>query len=137
MRISTRSLFSTLWIFLILNYFYCDLLSLMDANNLSNLLKGKIDGISVNSTFLIISAVLMEIPILMVLLSRLLKPKLNRWANIVAGIIMTLVMVTSLLVGTVTWYYAFFATIEITTTLTIVWRAIIWKTETITNRQEI
>ncbi len=70
-------------------------------------------------------AVLMETAIAMVLLSRVLKYRANRWANIIAGIIHTAAVFLSLFVGTPALYYIFFATIEIACTLFIVWYA--WK----------
>jgi hypothetical protein len=67
----------------------------------------------------------MEIPIAMVLLSRILNYKANRWANIIAGIIMTLVQSATLFTATPTSYYLFCSIIEIAATIAIVWLA--WK----------
>ena len=62
----------------------------------------------------------------MVLLSRVLKYGANRWANIIAGTIMTLVQISSLFFGTApTTYYMFFSVIEVVCTAFIVWYA--WK----------
>jgi membrane protein implicated in regulation of membrane protease activity len=52
-----------------------------------------------------------------------LQYKLNRWANIVAGIIMTVVQSLILLPLSPTIYYVFFSIIEIATTALIVWYA--------------
>ena len=80
------------------------------------------------------SAVLMEIPIAMILASRLLPHRANRLANIIAGSIVTLVngFVTFIppLVG---WgrppalpEYLFFGTVETVCTVAIVWQAWTW-----------
>ena len=79
-----------------------------------------------NDGFLLSAALLMEIPIAMVLLSRILKYKANRLANIIAGLIKTNVMVLTLFVGTATSYYLFFAIIEIVCTTFIVFYALKW-----------
>lgn len=121
-----KVILSTLWIFVTLNYLYCDVLSLMSADMLNSLLTGEVGGIKMNETTLLGAAVLMEIPIAMVLLSRVLKYKANRWANIIAGSINTVVMIGTLLMGGASYHYIFFATIEITTTLFIVWYAWTW-----------
>ncbi len=63
----------------------------------------------------------------MVLLSRVLKYRANRWANIIVGAINTVAVLASFLVATPALYYAFFATIEIATTLTIIWYAWAWR----------
>lgn len=120
-----KVILSTLWIFVTLNYLYCDVLSLMSAELLNALLTGEVGGINMNETTLLLAAVLMEIPIALVLLSRVLKYKANRWTNIIAGLIKTIVMIGTLLMGT-SYHYIFFATIEIATTIFIVWYAWTW-----------
>jgi hypothetical protein len=79
------------------------------------------------------SAVLMEIPIAMILASRVLPFRANRLANIVAGAFLTLVngFLTFVppLVGARTPAlpeYLFFATIETVCTSVIVWQAWTW-----------
>ncbi|MCF7826331.1 MAG: DUF6326 family protein [Candidatus Marinimicrobia bacterium] len=124
-RMDQRIVLSTLWIFVTLNYLYCDLMGLMDANLLKQYLTGTVQGMEMNEGFLLGAAILMEIPIAMVLLSRILKYQINRWANIISALIKTLVMVATLFVGVPTLYYIFFAVIEIITTSFIVWYS--WK----------
>lgn len=117
---------STLWIFVTLNYLYCDLIGLMDSNLLKQYITGTVEGMEINESFLLVAAILMEIPIAMVLLSRTLSYKYNRYANIIAGSIKSFVMIATLFVGIPTIYYIFFAGIEILTTLFIVWYAWSW-----------
>ncbi len=118
-------LLSTVWIFVTFNYLYCDLIGMMDNTFLKQYLAGTVGNMKITQGFLLGASVLMEIPIAMILLSRILKYKANRWANIVAGTIVTLSQVASLTVAKPTIYYAFFSIIEIATTLFIVWTA--WK----------
>lgn len=121
-----RVLFSTLWVFVTFNYLYCDLIGLMDANLLKQYLSGNVEGLVMNETFLLYAGILMEIPISMILFSRLLSDKINAWFNLVAGGIKTLVMVLTLFMGSATVYYLFFATMEICTTVIICMLAIRW-----------
>jgi len=72
-------------------------------------------------------AFLMETAIAMVLLSRILKYGANRWANIVAGVIHTVLVSWTLCGGTPPAFYIFFAAIEILCTLFIIWYAWKWK----------
>jgi hypothetical protein len=72
--------------------------------------------------------ILIEIPIAMVLLSRVLEYRANRWANIAAGTVMTAVQFSTLVFSSFTdaaIYYVFFSIIEVTCTALIVWYA--WK----------
>ena len=109
--------FFTLWIFVTFNYIYADVVTLFDKSVVTNLSQQTLLG----------AAVLVETAIAMVLLSRVLKYKANRWANIIVGIINTVAVLASLLVATPVLYYAFFGTIEIATTLVIVWYAWTWR----------
>jgi hypothetical protein len=116
---------STLWLFATLNYLYCDVVTVMDPQKLKQFVAGTVGGMEITPGFLLGAGILVEIPIAMVLLSRVLKYKPNRWANIVAGIVMTVVQVLTLLPSAPTMYYAFFSVIEIASTALIVWYA--WK----------
>jgi hypothetical protein len=107
---------STLWVFMLLNYLYCDVLGLFDPTTPKNMTQDA----------LLAASLLMEIPIAMVLLSRVLKNRPNRWANVLAGAFMAVVQVATLFVGTLPGYYAFFSVIEIACLLFIVWTAWRW-----------
>jgi len=111
-----RTRLSTLWVFMLLNFLYCDVLGLFDPGMPKNL----------TQEALLAASFLMEIPIAMVLVSRALKYRPNRWANIISGAFMALVQVSTLFVGTVTLYYVFFSAIEIACLLFIVWCAWSW-----------
>ena len=118
---------STLWIFAALNYLYCDVVSLMDPGLLRQYLTGRVNGLDFTQGFLLGAAILVEIPIAMVLVSRLLpRGQANRWANLVAATIMTVVQAASLFAGTPALYYAFFSALEIAATVAIWWLAWRW-----------
>jgi len=122
----------TLWIFVTLNYLYCDLIGLMDSKMLNQYIDGRVEGMTINEFFLLMGGVLMEIPIAMILLTKILRKKANCWSNIIAGSIKTLVMIVTLFLGNVTLYYGFFAFIEIGTTLFIIGYAFQWLRQKIT-----
>lgn len=109
------------------NYLYCDVMAFMDARLLKEYLTGNVNGLNLTQGFLLGGAALMQIPISMIVLSRMLKVKPNRWANIVAGSLMTIIQLTTLLVARPTMYYLFFSIIEIAVTSFIVWYAWKWR----------
>lgn len=126
MDMGTR--FSLLWIFAMFNYLYADIVTLMDPSKLSEFMTGSVGGIELTQGFLLGGSILMETAIAMVLFSRILNYKANRWANIIVGIIHTLAVSASMFVGSgPALYYIFFATIEIITTLLIIWFAWNWQ----------
>ena len=119
---------SALWIFALLNYLYADVVALFDIVGSGH------HFARLPPWALMSSAVLMEIPIAMILACRLLPFRVNRLANIVAGIFLTLVNgfltfgAPLLGWGTPPAFaeYLFFATIETVCTLIIVWQAWQW-----------
>ena len=117
---------STLWVFATLNYLYCDVLTLMDPAKLRQFLAGRVGGMDFTQGVLLASGVLMEIPIAMILLSRLLKYRTNRVANLGTGLSMTAVQIATLFMGSATAYYWFFSIVEIGCTSMIVWYAWNW-----------
>ena len=124
---------SVLWLFATLNYIYADVFFCVDVLGSK---KGSIGVIHFSPGAWLGIAILMEIPMAMVLLSRVLKPRANRWANIVSGIIETAaVLLTSFILpafrhtGTSS-YYLFFGAIEVACSSLIVWYAWRWPRET-------
>ena len=115
----TNTKLSALWLFATLNYLYCDVVTLMDPV--------KNTSIQFTQGFLLGAAVLVEIPMAMVLLSRILGYRSNRWANLIAGALMTVVQTATLFVAKPTLYYVFFSVIEIASTALIVWFAWKWR----------
>jgi hypothetical protein len=113
-----KVMLSTLWLFAMLNYIYGDVVTLMDPV--------KHGSISLTQEFLLGASIFMEIPIAMVLLSRILKYRANRLVNIIAGSIMTIALIMTLFVAVPTLYYVFFTIIEIASTAFIVWYAVKW-----------
>ena len=131
-----KQLFSTLWVCAVLNYLYCDVMSLMEANLLRQYLTGTVEGIHMTQGLFLGAAVLMEVSISMVLLSRLLPYRANRFANIGAGALTTVVQAATL-IGTPTMYYIFFSVMEIGCTLAIFVLALRWKENAEQPRAEV
>lgn len=110
------------------NYLYADYVGLLDPGILKQIMSGTLEGgLQLTQGFLLGASILMETAIVMVLLSRILKYSLNRWANIIAGVIHTLAVFGSMFIGSgPAPYYVFFGTIEIACTLFIVGYAWTW-----------
>ncbi len=124
---NTTNTLSKLWIFLILNYLFCDVFSLYLPSHLQELLNGGIGEIRFTEAFLLNFAIVMEIPMLMVVLPAFLKPKPVRVANILAAVAMLIVQISSLATGKNTLHYLFFSIIEIGTLTTITFMAYKWR----------
>jgi MFS family permease len=126
-RADPRALLSALWVFAMFNYLYADVMSLMDPILLPQFVQGRVGSIAMTRPFLLGAAVMMEVPIAMTLLAKVLPPRPNRVANLAAAIFKTLAVAASLLVGTPNVHYLFFASIEMVTTAAIAVLAWRWK----------
>ena len=78
---------STLWIFVLLNVIFRDIHELFRPGFLEEMMTGTVNGVQMTEGVLLLGGIMAEIPIAMVLLSRVLKYRVNRWANIIAGAI--------------------------------------------------
>lgn len=125
---SMRSRLSMLWLFALLNYLYCDVVTLMDPTMLRPFSSGIVGGAEITQTFLVAAGILMEVPIGMVLVARLLAhPRVNRVANIAAGAVLTVVQLGSVVAKPAAPYYLLFSAIEVAATVAIVWTAWRWR----------
>ncbi|MBI5873760.1 MAG: hypothetical protein HZB36_06425 [Candidatus Omnitrophica bacterium] len=115
---------STLWIFVMFNMLAADILSFMIPGFLKELMTGYAGEIQITLGFLLVAAIMLEIPIVMIVLSRVLKYRANRWANIIAGVITIAFVIGG---GSTYPHYVFLATVEVVCMSLIVWYAWRWK----------
>ena len=117
---------STLWIVVMFNMVFADILSFITPGVLAEMMTGYAGEMQITQGMLLVFAVLLEIPIMMIFLSRSLPYKANRWANIVAAIITILFVVGG---GSTHLHYLFFATVEVICMVLIMWTAWKWTGE--------
>lgn len=118
--IDPKGKLSFLWLFVVLNMAYADILSLMEP---TSPIRTVMAGAPMPPGGLLAGAILMETAIAMVILSWMLNYKVNRWVNMVVGAVNILAVVT----GGHGAYYMFFATVEVACMLLIIWFAWQWK----------
>jgi len=112
---------STLWIFIMFNIVMADIIGNMEPGALEAMMTGDV-GFTVTSEIMLAFSIIQEIPIAMIVLSRMLKYRANRWANIIAGVITIVYVIGG---GEPILSYCFFATMEVLCALFIIWSA--WK----------
>ena len=118
--IDPRIKLSLLWIFVVLNMAYADILSLMDPTSAIREVMG---GAPLPTGGLVLGAIVMETAVVMVILSWILKYKVIRWVTIIIGALNILFVVR----GGHGPYYVFFAAVEVACMLLIIWFAWKWK----------
>lgn len=126
-KVNTKILLIILWVFYSVNFMYCDTLSSLEPGVLAMHLTGYTGGgdVKITEGFLLGTAMMFEIPFLMIVLSWILKYRANRWANIIAATLFVLAQIASLFLGVPSPAYIFYSAIEIAGLLLIVWNA--WK----------
>lgn len=116
-----RGKISILWIIVMINMIYADIFSFMLPGYLNDIMTGN-TPIKITQELMLIFAIVLEIPIAMIFLSRVLKYRANRWANIIASLITIIFVIGG---GSAYLHYYFFATIEVVIMLLIIRYA--WK----------
>ena len=112
---------STLWIIVVLNMAKADILSLYIPGTQEEMLA--FAGGTPITQLMLVAAIIIQIPIGMIFLSRMLSFRINRWANIFAGVIIIVFVIGG---GSLTPHYLFIATIETVCLLLIIWFAWRW-----------
>jgi hypothetical protein len=120
----TKVLLSTLWIVVMINMAYADILGLFIPGALEEVAKTSVSTGTTIPQLMLGGAIMLEIPIAMILLSRVLRYKVNRWANIIASVITIAYVIGG---GSIYPHYIFIATIEVVCMLLIVWFSWKWR----------
>lgn len=124
-NIDVKLKLAALWIVLMFCYTYADILGFYAPGNLEELISGEIAGIQMTQELLLGSALLMVIPSIMIFLSLVLKAKVNRIVNILAGLVFLIVLVSTFFTGRNPAYYLLFASVKAVLLVLIVWHG--WK----------
>ncbi|NAS12204.1 DUF6326 family protein [Poritiphilus flavus] len=90
-KIEPPALLSTLWIFILFNMIFRDLHQFASEGFIQEIM-----ALEISQEMVLVYGIVLEIPIAMVLLSRILDDKFNKWANIIAGVITSLGLLSSL-----------------------------------------
>ena len=113
---------STIWIFVLFNIIFLEFHKLLQPGFIEEVMTGTINGTQMTQGVLLLGAIVLEIPIAMALLSRVLKYRVNRWANIIAGALVIAIVITNV---TTNLDNIFSSTIGVVALLFIIWYA--WK----------
>jgi len=125
-RVNIKIKLSLLWVSVTLCYLYGDYFELYVPTKTQGLVNG--ENLLNSPVKLFAAAVLLVIPAIMVFLSATLKPKINRFLNMIFGIFFTAIMLSIAITSLEPWraFYAFLAIIESFLTVMIFWYALKW-----------
>jgi hypothetical protein len=123
-KIDPKVLLSTLWIVVMINMLKADILSLYIPGSAEELAKTSASTGTPIPQLMLGGAIMMEISIAMIILSRVLKPGANRWVNMIVSFITIAFVVGG---GASYPHYLFVATVEVICLLLIIWIAWKWR----------
>ena len=138
---NVKTKLSILWLIVMLNMIYADILAFISAyitpGAIEQLMGGYSGSVKLSQELLLISAILIEIPVLMIFCAKYMNYPINRWSNILAAVITICFVIGGIETDP---YFLFFAGIEILAMLWILSLAICWReapNETLTIRQSM
>ena len=127
-NVNVRMKISALWASMLFIFAYVDLFSLYRRDFRADLEAGEVSGFKINQLFLVGTTVYVVIPSLMVFVAVILRPHVNRIANIALATAYALTIIAGA-IGE--WgYYIFGSAIEVGLLVAIVYYAWTWPKET-------
>ena len=127
-RIGVRLRISALWIAMLFLFAYGDIFGLLRRGTIEDVIAGKISGMKITQIFLLAVSVYIAIASAMVFLTLVLRPRLNRWANVVLPILYIVSIVVSA-IGDDWAYYYFLSIAESALLLVIIRYAWTWPSQ--------
>ena len=123
-KIDTKVVLSSLWIVVMINMLKADILSLFIPGSMDEVARTAASTGATVPQLMLGAAVIGQLAIAMIILSRVLKYGINRWVNILVAI----VIIAYIWVGMVSYpHYIFIASVETLCLLLIVWFAWKWR----------
>lgn len=122
--LNMKTSLATLWTFRLFNVVFKDIHEFFRPGFLDELMTGTMNGNTLTEEFLFAAAFAVEIPILMIVLAHFLPYRLNRWTNIIIGVV---TIISTLAIGAGDLDDMFFVAIELATLAFIIWMAWRWR----------
>lgn len=119
LKVPVKLKISGLWAATMFCYVYADFFALHEPGRLANMNAGILAPFGLATPMMMLGvAVMMVIPSVMVFLSLVLTPWINRWVNIVLGATYTIIIILTMIGAPL--FYLFFGAVEVVLTSTIV-----------------
>ena len=127
-QVGVRLKIASLWIAMLFLFAYGDIFGFFAPGRIGEIQSGKVSGIEITQTFLVAVSVYIAIASAMVFLTLVLRPAVNRWANIVLAALYIVSIVASVFGEDA--YFLFLSVMEIAMLALIVWYAWTWPQRT-------
>jgi Family of unknown function (DUF6326) len=123
-KVHVRFKISALWVAVLVLFAYGDIFGFFAPGQIEEVMGGEISGFDITQPFLVALSVYIAIATVMVFLSIVLAPRVNRWANIVLAALYVVSIVASA-IGEAA-YFVFLSILEIALLLVLIRYAWTW-----------
>lgn len=123
-KINVKLKISALWIAMMFIFAYVDIFGFFRQDIIDGIMVGKVATFQINQVFLFLTTLYIVIASIMVFLSLVLKPNVNRWTNIIVSVLYIVTILGSCM-GETWAYYIFGSILECLLLLMIILYA--WK----------
>jgi hypothetical protein len=123
-KINVKIKISGLWISLMFCYVYGDIFGFFVPGRIKEIQAGIMGLGAITQGVLLGTSIALAIPSLMVFLSLILTPKVNRWVNIILGAVFILGPALTMQGSWV--FYKFYSVVEMALSILIIWFAWTW-----------
>jgi Family of unknown function (DUF6326) len=124
-KVGVRFKIAALWTAVLFLFAYGDILGFFRPGQIQEVVAGKVSGMAITQGFLLAVSVYVAVASVMVFLSLVLSPTVNRWTNVVLPSLYVASIVASA-VGETSAYYWFLSIAETALLLLVVWYAWTW-----------
>ena len=124
-RVGVRVKIAALWIAVLFLFAYGDIFGFFSPGQIQEVMAGELSGMAITQVFLFAVSLYIAIASVMVFLSVVLSPPVNRWTNIVLPSLYVISIVASA-IGETSAYYWFLSITESALLLLIIWYAWTW-----------
>lgn len=126
-KINVKLKISALWITMLFTFAYVDIFSLQRPGIIQGIMEGKMSIFQIDQVFLFLTTLYILIPSVMVFLSLVLKPKVNKWTNIIVAAFY-FVSIFGGCIGETWAFYIFGSIVESLLLFLVIWYAWKWPT---------
>jgi hypothetical protein len=118
--------FPVLWLFIGIGFIAQAVLNILKPGALAQVMAGNLEGMEITQEVMLVWAVMFLFPLVMAILSLALKDSINRWANIIVGIVVVILCLTGFAEYRADAYAILILTTRIIVAALIIWLAYKW-----------
>ena len=118
---------SVLWLFVGISFIAQVVLNILKPGTLAQVMAGNLEGMEITQEVMLVWAVMFLFPLVMAILSLALKDSINRWVNIIVGMVIVILCLIGFVEYRADAYAILILTTRIIVAASVIWLAYKWK----------